>query len=216
MRILADPSWRRRACLALLAAVVSVPAADAGEVFLTVDGGWHDLTNSSKSAKAVFDGTSGGPTVGFAGQFGIGESFFIRAGARFFQREGERVFVASPTAPVFRLGHPLTLRIIPAYGLVGFRFLQGAALRPYIGVGGGVTSYDEESDVAGEILTSTATKAAGHAVAGLDYGRGMFRIGGEVMYSLVPNTIGFDGVSEVYGEDDIGGLSAVLRLSFVH
>ena len=43
-----------------------------------------------------------------------------------------------------------------------------------------------------------------------------FRFGGEVMYSLVPNTIGFGGVSEIYGEDDIGGLSAVLRISFVH
>ena len=215
MRILAGPSGRR-ACLAALVAVLSAPAAGAGEIFLTLDGGWHDLTGSKESAKAVFDGASGGPTIGFAGQFGIGESFFVRAGARFFQRDGERVFVASPSAPVFRLGHPLTVRIIPAYALVGYRFLQGAALRPYLGVGGGATSYDEESDVAGEILTSNATKAAGHAVAGLDYGRGAFRIGGEVMYSIVPNTIGFAGVSEIYGEDDIGGLTAVLRISFVH
>ena len=83
-------------------------------------------------------------------------------------------------------------------------------------MGGGATSYNEESDVAGEIFTSTATKAAGHAVAGLDYGRGTIRFGGEVMYSLVPNAIGFGGVSQVYGEDDIGGLSAVFRISFVH
>ena len=124
--------------------------------------------------------------------------------------------MAAPASPVFRLGHPLTVRIIPAYGLVGFRFLQGASLRPYIGVGGGATSYNEESEVAGEIFTSTATKASGHAVAGLDFGRGAFRIGGEVMYSPAPNAIGFDGVSEVYGEDDIGGLSAVVRISFVH
>jgi hypothetical protein len=83
-------------------------------------------------------------------------------------------------------------------------------------VGGGATSYKEESDVAGEIFTSTATKASGQAVAGLDYGRGAVRFGGEVMYSLVPNTIGFAGVSRVYDEDDIGGLTAVVRLSFVH
>jgi hypothetical protein len=216
MRILANPSIPRRACLAALVAVLSAPAAGAGEVSLTLDGGWHDLTNSSNSAKAVFDGASGGPTFGFAGQYGLGESFFIRAGARFFQRDGERVFVAAPGSPVFRLGHPLTVRIIPAYGLLGFRFLQGASLRPFIGVGGGVTSYKEESDVAGEIFTSTATKAAGHAVAGLDFGRGAIRFGGEVMYSVVPKVIGFAGVSQVYGEDDIGGLSAVVRLSFVH
>jgi hypothetical protein len=214
MRMLAVPSLALRACLAALVAVLSAPAAGAGEVFLTLDGGWHIL-NATDSAKAVF-GDPGGPTIGFAGQFGLGESFFIRAGARVFQREGERVFVAGPGEPVFELGHPLTVRIIPAYGLVGFRFLQGGSVRPYVGVGGGVTSYDEESDVAGEIFTSTATKATGLAVAGLDFGRGSLRFGGEVAYSLVPNTIGFGGVSQVYGEDDIGGLTAVLRISYVH
>ncbi len=215
MRILANPSIPRRACLTALVAVLAAPAAGAGEVSLTLDGGWHDLSSASSSAKAVF-GASGGPTFGFAGQFGLGESFFIRAGARFFQRDGERVFVAAPATPVYGLGHPLTVRIIPAYGLVGFRFLQGASLRPYIGVGGGATSYNEESDVAGEIFTATATKASGHAVAGLDFGRRTFRFGGEVMYALAPNAIGFGGVSQVYGEDDIGGLSAVVRNSFVH
>jgi outer membrane protein with beta-barrel domain len=214
MRMLANPSIRR-ACLAALAAVLSATSAGAGEISLTLDGGWHAL-NASDSAKAVFDGTSGGPTFGLAAQYGLGESFFIRAGARYFQRDGERVFVAAPDSAVFRLGHPLTVRIIPVYGLIGYRFLQGASLRPYVAVGGGATSYDEESDVAGEIFTSTATKASGHAVAGLDFGRGALRFGGEVMYSLAPNAIGFDGVSEVYGEDDIGGLSAVVRISFVH
>jgi hypothetical protein len=215
MRIFADPSIPRRACLAALVAVLLAPAAGAGEVSLTLDGGWQAL-NASDSAKAVFDGKTGGPTFGFAGQYGLGESFFIRAGARLFQKDGERVFVAAPGSPVFGLGHTLTVRIIPAYGLLGFRFLQGAALRPYIAVGGGVTSYKEESDVAGEIFTSTASKASGHAAAGLDYGRGALRFGGEVMYSVAPKAIGFGGVSQVYGEDDIGGLSAVVRLSFVH
>jgi Outer membrane protein beta-barrel domain len=216
MRMLANPSVPRRACLAALVAVLLAPAAGAGEVSLTLDGGWHDLTNAGNSAKAVFDGESGGPTFGFAGEFGLGESFFIRAGARYFQRDGERVFVASPVSPAFRLGHPLSVRIIPAYGLIGFKFLPGGSLRPYVGVGGGATSYNEESDVAGEIFESTATKAAGHAVGGLDYGRGTIRFGAEVMYSIVPNAIGFGGVSQIYGEDDIGGLSVLLRISFVH
>lgn len=209
-------AWPRRACVAAAVMMLSAPAARAGELFLTIDGGWHDLTNARQSAKAVFDGVSGGPTVGGALQYGIGESFFVRAGARFFQRDGERVFVAGPGEPVFRLGHPLTVRIIPAYGLVGFRFLQGAALRPYVGVGGGVAAYRESSDVAGEIFKSTATKPGGYGVAGVDYGRGSFRFGGEVMYSVIPKVIGFGGVSEVYGEDDIGGLTAVVRISFVH
>lgn len=202
--------------IAAMAALLGAPAARAGEASLTLDGGWHDLTNASNSAKAVFDGVSGGPTGGVALQYGLGESFFIRAGARYFQRNGERVFTEGPGSPVFELGHPLKVRIIPAYGLVGFRFLQGGSFRPYVGIGGGVTSYNEESDVAGEIFESTATKPSGQAVVGLDYGRGTVRFGGEVMYSLVPDTIGFDGVSRLYGEDDIGGVTAVVRISFVH
>ena len=205
----------RPVALAALAAVLSAPAARAGEAFLTLDGGWHDLTNAANSARAVFDGVSGGPSGGASLQYGLGESFFIRAGARYFQRNGERVFVEAPGSPVFGLGHPLKVRIIPAYGLIGFRFLQGGSFRPYLGVGGGVTSYNEESDVAGDIITSTATKPSGQAVIGLDYGRGTVRLGGEVMYSLVPEVIGFGGVSSVYREDDIGGVTAVVRLSFV-
>jgi hypothetical protein len=200
---------------ALLAALASAPAASAGELFFTIDGGLQDLTNSSQSAKAVFDGVSFGPTVGVALQYGLGESFFIRAGGRFFQRNGERVYVEAPGTEVFRMGHPLTLRMIPAYGMLGFRFLEGASVRPYIGVGGGVTIYDEESDVAGQIFTSTATKPSGQAVLGLDFGRGSVRFGGELAYAMVPNTIGFDGVSRVYGEDDVGGFTALVRLSFV-
>ena len=215
MKTLARTSRTRHVCVGALAALLCAPAAGAGELSLTLDGGWHDLTNASNSAKAVFDGTSGGPTGGLALQYGLGESFFIRAAGRYFQRNGERVFVESPGSPVFGLGHPLKVRIIPAYGLIGFRFLQGGSFRPYIGVGGGITSYHEESDVAGEIFTSTATKPSGQGVLGLDYGRGTVRFGGEVMYSLVPNTIGFDGVSRVYGEDDVGGVTAVVRISLV-
>jgi hypothetical protein len=215
MKMPAIRSAFRPAAFAVLAAVLSAPASGAGEASLTLDGGWHDLSNAANSAKAVFDGVSGGPTGGAALQYGLGESFFIRAGARYFQRNGERVFVEGPGSPVFELDHPLRVRIIPVYGLIGFRFLQGGSFRPYVGIGGGVTSYNEESDVAGEIFTSTATKPSGQAVIGLDYGRGTVRFGGEVMYSLVPDVIGFDGVSDVYGEDDIGGLTAVIRLSFV-
>ena len=205
---------KMRVAAAAIAALLSGPAAQAGETSLILDGGWYDMTNASNSANALF-GSSGGPTLGFSGQYGMGESFFVRAGARFSQLEGERVFVESPGSEVFPLGHPLTVRIVPAYALVGFRFLEGASLRPYIGLGGGVTAYNEESEVAGEIIEFSATKPMGMAVAGLDYGRGSIRFGGEVAYSLVPNTIGTGGVSRVYGEDDVGGLTAVVRISFV-
>lgn len=202
-----------RAGLLVLAACAAPSAADAADFGLTLDGGFYHLTNSPESAEAIFE-ASGAPVFGAAVQYALGRSLFLRVGARFTRMDGERVFVASPDAPVFRLGHPLTARIVPVYGLIGYGFGRGS-LRPYLALGGGVTMYDEESEVAGEIFESTATKPSGHFAGGVDYGRGSFRFGAEVMYTLAPDVIGDSGVSEVYNENDMGGVTGVLRITFV-
>ena len=171
------------------------------------------MTNASNSAKALF-GESGGLAGGLALEYGLTETLFIRAGGRFFQKEGERVFVDEATDEVFQLGHPVDVKVIPLYALFGYRFLEGARLRPYIAVGGGATIYDEESEVAGELIFFSTTKPMGMGVVGADYGRGRVRFGIEAGYSLVPDTIGTGGVSEIYDEDDVGGFTAVGRISF--
>jgi hypothetical protein len=214
----------RRSALArarlVLAAVFVLLAlagrASAVDLSGTLEGGWYDMTNASKSAKAVLKGASGGPLFGLSVRVGFGRSsFFVSGHGRFMEKSGERAFVADATSPVFRLGHPLKLRIVPAYALLGYSFgSRRSALAPYVGLGGGVTSYKEESTVAGIKDTFSATKPSGHVAAGLDYGRGGLRFGAEVTYSLVPNAIGEGGVSQVYGEDDVGGLSGVIRITF--
>lgn len=203
--------------LPVLAAVLFLAGAAqaaAADWAIGADGGYFDMTNASKSAKAIFDGSSGGGTVGGFARLGLGQAFFVEAHARYFQRKGERVFVADPTSQVFRLGHPLTIRLIPYYGMLGFRVGHSPRWAPYIAAGLGATSYNEKSDVAGLIETSSKTKAAGHVAAGVDLLTGPLRFGAEIMYSAVPNTIGESGVSKVYGEKDVGGLSIVARLAF--
>ena len=196
-----------------LAVCALAPAAQAGETLFTIDGGWYDMTNASNSAKALF-GESGGFAGGASLEYGFTETFFLRAGGRYFAKTGERVFVDETTGEVFQLGHPVDVKVIPLYALFGYRFLEGARLRPYIAAGGGAALYDEESDVAGEIIEYSTTKPMGMAVVGADYGRGRVRFGIEAGYSMVPNTIGTGGVSEFYEEDDVGGFSAVGRISF--
>ena len=197
-----------------LAVCAPAPAAHAGEKLFTIDGGWYDMTNASNSAKATFDGASGGFAGGLALEYGLSETLFLRAGGRFFSKSGERVFVDETTGEIFPLGHPVDVKIYPIYALFGYRFLQGARLRPYIAAGGGATIYAEESEIAGEIIEFSATKPMGMAVAGADYGRGRLRFGIEAGYSMVPNTIGTGGVSAFYDEDDVGGFTAVGRISF--
>lgn len=204
------PMARTSAVLALL--LLASPSA-AGDFAVAIDGGYFDLTNARKSAKALFGNAAGGFTLGGSVRLGLGDSFFVAGGARYFTREGERVFVPPDKSGVFRLGHPLTLRIVPVYALAGYRFSK-KKLVPYLGLGAGITSHREKSVVGGLQEKDSQTKASGHAFGGIEYGQGRFRFGGELMYSIVPKSIGLGGVSKVYDESDIGGLTVVGRLVY--
>ena len=205
-----------RALPALAAALVLAGAGPAAALDwgIGVEGGYSEMTNASKSAKAIFDGSKGGGTIGGFVRIGLGQSFFLEAHGRHFQKTGERVFVTDPAGEVFHLGFPLTIRLIPVYGAVGYRFLPSSRFAPYVTIGLGATSYKETSDVAGLVETQSATKFSGHGALGVDYLAGPLRIGVEVGYSTVPNTIGDSGVSKVYNEKDVGGLTVLARLAF--
>jgi opacity protein-like surface antigen len=205
-----------RALPALAAALLLAGASPAAAIDwgIGVEGGYSEMTNANKSAKAIFDGKTGGGTIGGFLRVGLGRSFFLEAHGRHFQKTGERVFVADAGGEVFRLGHPLTIRLIPVYGAVGYRFLPNSHFAPYVTLGAGATSYKETSDVAGLVETQSATKFSGHGALGVDYLAGPLRFGVEVGYSTVPNTIGESGVSKVYNEKDVGGLTVLARLAF--
>jgi hypothetical protein len=201
--------------VAAIAAAGAAPDA-AAEVAVSLEGGWAALTNAQKSAEAVFDGANGGATFGAGVTLDVTRSLFVGVGGRFFRKEGERAFVAGPWQPAFGLGLELKVRVIPVHALVGWRFRPGKSLVPHVGLGVGATSYHEESvvgDVAEEPVSET--KPSGLAFAGLTYGQGRVRFGLDVSYSMAPDTLGAGGVSAVYGEDDVGGLTAMGRIVFV-
>jgi hypothetical protein len=203
--------------LTILAAALFLAGAGPAAALdwaIGVEGGYSEMTNASKSAKAIFDGKTGGGTIGGFVHVGLGQSFFLEAHGRHFQKTGERVFVADPNGEVFHLGHPLTIRLIPVYGVAGYRFLPRSDFAPYVTLGLGATSYKETSDVAGLVETQSATKFSGHGALGVDYVTGHLRFGVEVGYSTVPSTIGESGVSKVYNEKDVGGLTVLARVAF--
>lgn len=196
------------ASLFLLGTASSVRA----DLALEAVGGWADLTNARKSARAVFDGAAGGPTGGVALRVGLGEAYFVRAEGRFFQRTGERVFASPDIDEVFPLGHPLEIRMIPATLSLARRFGDPDSSHLYAGLGGGVLLYKEESTVAEITTTDSRTRPLGRAFVGFELGRGSLTFAAEVDYSMAPDTIGAGGVSAVYGEDDAGGLTALARI----
>jgi len=189
--------------------------AAAGEFGVSLEGGYFAMTNASKSAKAIFDGSAGGFTGGGSLRYVIGRSFFVGAGARYFERTGERVFIADASSPAFPLGHPLTFRTVPVYGMVGWRFMPDSRLVPYVAVGAGSTSVKEKSVVGGIEESQSQSKFSGHIMGGVEWGRGPFRFGAEVMYTTVPDTIGVGGVSKIYNEKNVGGFSFVGKIVVV-
>jgi len=199
--------------LALVAAALVVAAAPptlAGEIALEGQVGYFDPAFKN-SASAVF-GSTGGTTFGGAARYTIGHGVFVSAGARSFSKDGERVFVSTPTGPVSKLGFPLSMHITPIFFTVGYRLRDGSMLVPYVGIGGSINKYSETSTVAGAVFEDNISKAGFHGVAGLEVGRGLLRFAGEVSYSTVPNAIGVLGVSSVYNENDIGGFTALGKL----
>lgn len=191
---------------ALLLLSGALPAA-AGELALEVQVGYFDMA-AKDSAEALF-GSTGGATFGGAVRYSVWRGAFVAAGLRTFSKDGERVFIASPGAPVQKLGFPTSLELTPVLLTAGYRFRHGKAIVPYAHVGAAITSWSEEGTVAGESFDASGSRTGWVGAAGVEYGRGLLRFGVELGYSSVGGALGSAGVSQVYGEDEIGGFHAV-------
>lgn len=198
--------------LAALGVFLSAASGSAGELAAEGQVGYFSMA-ATQSAEALFD-SSGGLTWGGAARYSLDKGIYFTAGVRTFSKEGERVFVAGPTDPVAPLGHPLSIRITPWFATVGYRFRQGKLIVPYGGVGGSITSYHEESTVAGIVYDDSRSKAGFHVMAGAEIGKGRLRFGAEAGWSMVSDALGVGGVSEVYGEDDLGGWTVLGKVVF--
>jgi hypothetical protein len=193
--------------LLALAFVAAAPASFAGELAFEGHVGYLGLA-ASNSASAVFDST-GAPTFGGAARLTFWRGAFVSVGGRTYSKEGERVFVLSPSSPVEKLGFPLSMRTTPLFVAAGYRVRRHALVVPYATAGLAIARYSESSEVAGQAFDEVFTKTGFTGSVGVEVGRGTFRVGGEVGFTTVPDAIGMGGVSKVYSEDDIGGWHAI-------
>jgi hypothetical protein len=92
---------------------------------------------------------------------------------------------------------------------MGYCLRDGKLVVFYAGIGGVLTSYKEESEVAGESFDDDGSETGFLGFVGVEVGRGTFRVGAEAGYTIVLGALGFGGVTKVYGEDDFGGWHAV-------
>jgi hypothetical protein len=201
----------RPALLALAAAAVVAAAfvgpVEGGEIAVEGQAGYFQMA-AENSASAVF-GSRGGGTFGAAARYTFGPGIFVSAGLRRFSRDGERVFVAGPSDPVYKLGYPLTIDVNPVFFDAGWRFRPGRLLVPYAGIGVNRTSYKEASTVAGQPYSDSRTKTGFELLFGVEVGRGFLRLGGEATWSTVSDAVGLGGVTQVYNENNLGGWTYV-------
>jgi opacity protein-like surface antigen len=142
-----------------------------------------------------------------------GSGFYVDGAVSRFKKTGQRAFRANGRN--FPLGIPLTVTITPLELSLGYRFRTSPGVFPYVGVGVGSYGYKETSDSsdAGE---NVDTRHSGYiAVGGAEVRvHRLVGVAGDVQYTRVPGILGNGGISKDVGENDLGGITIRLRVTF--
>jgi hypothetical protein len=177
--------------------------------------GYSTFGSTSLSAADSFEAVAGtSSTTGIGGGVtvtNIWKGLFVDVGLSQLALDGERVFIHGGT--IYRLGIPVDITIRPLDAAAGWRRTRGR-LSPYVGVGMSTISYKETSAFAASGDDVSERTSGPLFLAGADVGvLRWLHVGGEVRYRSVTGVLGKGGVSEVYGENQLGGVAAGLRLS---
>ena len=178
--------------------------------------GYVTYGSTSFAAADSFEATMGTRTdsgFGFGATItNVWKGLFADIGFAQQKLDGSRVFIDQGT--VYDLGIPLTVTTRPLDLVGGWRFSAGR-VAPYIGAGVSFVSYKETAPfaIAGDDIEESSTGAA--VLGGVDVSLARFlRVGGEFRYRAVNGVLGVGGVSRDFGEDQLGGFAAALRVSF--
>lgn len=202
-----------RAAVAL--AVLSVPSALSAQPIEVRGYGMFGAMSftASESFEAVL-GSSTGPIFGGGAEVGLPfGGLYVGIGASRFKQDGERVFVSG--SDVFPLGIPLTVQITPLEITGGWRFRNiSPRVVPYAGGGWSSYAYKETSDFADESENVSDRFSGFHILAGAEYrATRWLGIGGEVVFTSIPDALGGGGASERFDETNLGGTSYRLKVS---
>jgi hypothetical protein len=151
-------------------------------------------------------GLGGGATV-----IGLWLGLFTDIGFSQQTMDGQRVFVDGGT--VYPLGIPVEIKIRPIDIAGGWRFFFGR-VSPYAGAGISLIKYEETGDFALNDDNVSESKAGPLILTGVDLSVNRWlHVGGELRYRAVKGVLGAGGVSQAFGEDQLGGYSFALRVS---
>jgi opacity protein-like surface antigen len=176
------------------------------------------VTGEKFAATQTFDATFGrsfSPFFGGGLELVLSErsGFYVDGAISRFKKTGQRAFRAN--GQNFPLGIPLTATITPIELSVGYRFRTSPRLFPYVGLGVGSYGYKETSDFS-DAGDNVDTRHSGYlAVGGAEVRvHRLVGIAGDVQYTRVPGILGNGGISKEAGEDNLGGITVRLRVTF--
>jgi hypothetical protein len=162
-----------------------------------------------KSFDAVF-GTSAGAIVGAGGQLRVRGGLYVEASVSRFEKTGQRVSVTD--GRVSKLGIPDTIRLVPVTAIVGYRIDRSNEITPYFGAGAGQYRFRETSTFADPSENTNARYTSYHVVGGVEVRRHWAATAVEVQYVNVPNSLGKSGAAAAFGEKNLGGVEARLKI----
>lgn len=210
--------------VAALIAAASVPApAPPREPLYSIDAHvqFGRLSQTAGDSFAAILGTSTGQVFGAGAELALRNGLFVRADVSYFQDEGERVEMID--GEVVPLGIPVTLSLTPiefsgGYRFAAIRFGNRGELRlvPFVGGGAGVVRFSEMTDDTHPDEEASERFASYHLLVGLDVPIGRrVAIGAELTRRWVRDGLGSGGISEAFGETDLGGTTMLTRVRVI-
>jgi hypothetical protein len=204
-----------RAELASTAAVVppqaSVPSSKRPLGFRAYGVFDSNALAARQTFNAVID-TSRVAAVGVGGElFRQGASVFYRGAVSSMRADGHRAIAANDQVIPLDIALTVRMRLVEAGG--GWRFARRSSDRlvPYLGGAVLAVRYEESSALAGDEAQSPRWFPGVAGIGGVDYRvAGWLFAGAEAQFRRVPGALGDGGVSKVFDERDLGGLT--LRL----
>jgi hypothetical protein len=207
-------TWFSRPASVLAFTLMATEAASAQGVDIKGYGLAGSVNFTAADSFEAVLGSSSGTLFGGGAEVGLPfGGLYVGVGAWRFKEEGERAFVSG--GEVFPLGIPVTVQITPIEITGGWRFRNfSRRFVPYAGAGWSSYAYEETSTFA-EAAEDVGERFSGfHILAGAEFRlTGWLGVGGEVAWARIPDALGEGGVSETFGETDLGGTSFRVKVS---
>jgi opacity protein-like surface antigen len=196
---------------AILTGTTSLASAQGIGASVYATYGTTSLTASTTFEAAA--GTSRESAPGVGGTVtGLWRGLFVDVAFTQYKLDAQRLFIDQGT--VFPLGIPVRITMRPFDLVGGWRYKSRGLVSPYGGAGIVFFQYLENSDfaTAGDDINERKTGVVVLAGADVRVMR-LVKVGGELRYRAVEGILGLGGVSQIFGDDRLGGVSLAARVS---